>query len=125
MIATNLTQAQVCGRAQRFPELAFLQFAVAREHEYAPRCSAKPVGERHALGLRDAHPQRTGIGLHERRLDVGMSRQSMQAPKLMELVFRQQAKADEHVVQRRRVVAPSTRRRCRTARDPCRDRAAR
>ena len=89
---------------ERLPELPFLQLAVAGQHEDAARRAGQAVGQRHPLGLRDAHAERAGVGLDVRRLDVRMSRQPVQTAKLVELVGRQQAEPDQHRVERRRVV---------------------
>ena len=52
----------VIGRGnERFPNLAFLQFAVAGHHKEAAIASRKPIGERHALGFRNAHAKRAGV----------------------------------------------------------------
>ena len=100
----DLAEAARHRRAQRLPELPFLQLAVAGEHEDAARPAGQPVGQRHALGLGDAHAERAGVGLDVRRLDVRVARQAVQPPQLVERVGGQQAEADEHRVERRRVV---------------------
>ena len=75
-------------RAERFPELPFLQFAVARQHEYASRRACLTVGDRHPFGFRNAHPERAGVCLDEWRLDVRMPRQPVQPSQLVQLVSR-------------------------------------
>ena len=101
----DLTEAAIGGRAERFPELAFLQLAVAGEHEDAALDAGQTIGQHDALGLRDAHAQRAGVGLDVRRLDVRVSGQPVQTAELMQLLFGKQAQPDQHVVERGRVVA--------------------
>ena len=100
----NLAELHVRRRAERLPELPFLQLAVAGEHEDAARRTRQPVRERHPLGLRDAHAERTGVRLDVRRLDVRVSRQPANPAKLMELVCRKQTESDQHRIERRGVV---------------------
>ncbi len=98
-------QAQVHGGWQRFPELAFLQLAVPGEHEYPARSPTQPIGDHHAFGFRHAHPERSGIRLNVRRLDMRMPGQPVQSPERMELLFVHHAERNQYRVQRRRVVA--------------------
>ena len=78
-----------------------------------------------ALCLRHAHAERTGVGLDVRRLDVRMPRQSVQPAQLVQHVFVEQAEADQHVVERRRVVALRREEDVALGRRPCRDRGSR
>ena len=100
----DLAEAARHRRAQRLPELPFLQLAVSGEHEDAARPAGETVGQGHALGLGDTHAERAGVGLNVRRLDVRVARQPVQPPQLVERIGGQQAEADEHRVERRRVV---------------------
>ena len=101
----DLAEAAIRGGRQRLPELPFLQLAVAGEHEDAALGAGEAVGQHHALRLRDAHAQRAGVGLDVWRLDMRVAGQAVQTAKLVQLVLGQQAKADQHVVERWCVVA--------------------
>src|SRR5688572_9714449 len=101
----DLAEATRHRRAERFPQLPFLKLAVAGEHEDAALAAGQTIGNRHALGLGNAHPERPCVRLDVRRFDMRVSGQSVQAAELVELVCRQQAQTDQHVVERRCVVA--------------------
>src|SRR5207244_7209870 len=101
----NLAELQVRGRAERLPELTFLQLAVAGQDEDAPRRAGQTVRKRHPLRLRDAHAERAGVRLDVRRLHVRMSGQSAKAAQLMKLLRGKQAEADQNRVERGCVMA--------------------
>ena len=107
-----------CGRRSRRSRRAAWCAADASDSQNCPSCSspspvstkmrrgvpASRLAMRHALGLRDAHAERAGVGLDVRRLDVRMAGQAVQPAQLVELLGRQQPEADQHRVERRRVV---------------------
>ena len=67
----DLRQPLVGARLQRFPDLPFLQLAVAGHQHDAPAAAGEAVRARHAVGLGDPHAERPGVGRDERRrLDV-------------------------------------------------------
>ena len=100
----DLSETKVRGRSERLPELSFLELAVAGQHEDASWRTLQAIGQRHSLGFGDSHAKRARVCLDEWRLDVRVSRQSVQATQLVKHVGGQQPQADEHVVERRRVV---------------------
>ena len=55
---------------QGLPELAFLELAVPGHDEHPAAAPGELLGERHAPGLGDAHPEGAGVGLHTGGGDV-------------------------------------------------------
>ena len=92
-------------RLQRLPDLPFLQLAVAGHHDDAAAAAGVAVGARHAVGLRDAHAERAGVGRDERRADVGMARQAVQLAQLRQQIEAELLDRDQQRIERRRVVA--------------------
>jgi hypothetical protein len=101
----DLAEAAVRGRAERLPELALLELAVAGQDEHAGVPALEPVGAREAPGLRDAHAERARAGGHLGRLNhVRMSGQTAEAAQVVEVLERQRPRPDQDRVERRRVV---------------------
>ena len=82
----DVGEALVRHRLQRLPDLAFLQLAVAGHHDDAAAAPGVAIGARHAVGLRDAHAERAGVGGDERRADIGMAGQAVQLAQLRQQV---------------------------------------
>jgi hypothetical protein len=102
----DLGEPLVGSRLQRLPDLPFLQLAVAGHQHDASAAAGEPPRARHAVGLGDAHAERTGVGGDERRrLHVGVTWQPAEAPQLVEAIEVELAERDEQRVERRRVVA--------------------
>ena len=101
----DLRQPLVGARLQRFPDLPFLQLAVAGHQHDASAAAGEAVRARHAVRLRDAHAERSGVGRDERRrLDVGMAGQAAEAPQLVQQIEVELAERDQQRIERRRVV---------------------
>ena len=100
----DLAEPVVGDRLQRFPDLPFLQLAVAGHDDDAAAAAGGAPRARHAVRLRDAHPERSGIGRDERRLDVRMAGQSAEAAETVKEIEIQLVEGDEQRVQRGRVV---------------------
>ncbi len=101
----DLGEAFVGDRLQRFPDLAFLQLAVAGHHDNAAAAAGIAVGAGHAVGLGNAHAERAGVGGDERRADVGVPRQAVEAAQLRQQVEAELLHGDQQRVERRRIVA--------------------
>jgi hypothetical protein len=100
----DLAQPTERRRAEGLPQLPLLQLAVTGQHENATRTPRQAVGQCHPLGLRDAHAQGSGVGLDIGGFDVRVPGQPVDAPETMHERWGQQAHADQHGVQRGRVV---------------------
>ncbi len=101
----DLGETLIGHRLQRFPDLAFLQLAVAGHHDDAAGAAGVAVGAGHAVGLRDAHAERAGVGGDKRRADVGMPRQAVEAAQLRQQVEAEFLHRDQQRIQCRRVVS--------------------
>ena len=100
----DLGQTAVDGRGEGLPELSLLQLTVSSENIDSRLFSVQSIGQRHPLGLRDAHAQRAAIGGDVRCPDVGMARQSVESAQLVQLLEWQAAQADQHRIEGRYVV---------------------
>lgn len=79
---------------QRFPVLALLELAVARQDVDPTARAGQPVAEDHALGAGDAHAERAGVRVHVRDADVGVARQTAEAAQLVQLLLGECAEPD-------------------------------
>ncbi len=94
----------VGGRLQGFPDLAFLQLAVAGHHDNPSAASGQAFRAGHAVRFRDPHAERAGVGRDKRRGDVRMSGQAAEPPQLVQEIEVEFLECDEQCVQRGRVV---------------------
>ena len=101
----ELAQATAGRACQRFPNLSFLQLAVSREDEQPTCLALRSMGKRHPLCLGDPHAQRAGVGDDSRSADVGVARQTAEAPQPMDLLEGDQTEAEEDRVQAGGVVS--------------------
>ncbi len=110
----DLGDLLVGDRLERLPDLPFLQLAVAGHHEHAAAAAGVAIGARHAVGLRDAHAERAGVGRDERRGHIGVARQSVQLPQRVHETRSRASRAQSAANRTPARRAPSTRSRCRT-----------
>ena len=101
----DLTEPGICSRLERFPDLPFLELAVAGHDDDPAAVPGEALRPRHAVRLGDAHPERTGIRHDARRGHIGVSGKTVQAAEAVNQVEIELLQRDEQRVQTRRVVA--------------------
>ena len=102
MISASRSFAAGCSDSQIWPSCNSPSPVITTMRPPRP---GEALRARHAVGLRDAHAERAGVGGDERRLDVRMARQAAKPAQAMQQVEVELLERDEQRVERRRVVS--------------------